>query len=135
MLVPLPPGLSLWLIKIMEETDPNKVVVGGVDITEDLKGSLVADAQLEAFNGLKAQKEVASFNDKNRPKWIDGFGQIYLSVSEELYHTCRTMFGPDIWSDPDFQDWVHKEYPEFRVKSESKGLHVPVNGLRDGLVA
>lgn len=115
----------------MDNIDPDKIVVGGVDISATLKADLVSDLQLEAFNGLKDQKEVANFNTQNRPKWIDGFGEVFLSVDEKLYHACRVMFGMDCWSDPDFQDWIHREYPECRVKSESKGIHVPINGLKD----
>jgi len=108
-------------------------VVNGVDIKPELDKLYAEEMKVDCANAIESQKDIAKFNDQNRPKFMDGFGEVVLSVSEDLYHAARLVYGDQIWEDRDFQDWVHKNYPEHRVKSESRGLHVPINGLRTNL--
>jgi len=105
-------------------------VVDGVNIKPELDKLFAEEMKEKSAFGADAQKDIANHYENNRPKFMDGFGEIYLSVSQELYHSARLVFGDQIWEDVEFQDWVWKNYPEHRVKNESRGLHVPVSGFK-----
>ena len=111
----------------------NEFLVNGVNIKPELDKLYAEEMKAECAQAIESQREIANFNDKNRPKFMDGFGEVYLSVDRAMYMLSRKLFGDDCWEDPDFQDWVHKNFEDYRVKGESAGLHVPINGLKTNL--
>jgi hypothetical protein len=108
-------------------------VVNGTNIKPELDKLFAEEMKKDCAKAIVDQKHIAEFNDKNRPKFVEGFGEIYLSVDQAMYMLCRTLYGEDCWEDVGFQDWVWKNFEEYRVKNESRGLHVPINGLKTNL--
>jgi hypothetical protein len=109
----------------------DRIVIGGMDITDALKKEIRDEAQIDAAEGLKHQQAIAKFHSENRPRFIDGMGETILSVDVAMFHLCRNKFGEDCWSDPGFQDWVLKHFPEYRVKGKGKDCSLQVDGFKE----
>lgn len=113
--------------EILNKCD-DRIVWGGKDITEAVKTELRNDIQHDILTGNKHQNIIAQFNDINRPRMIDGIGEVVLSVDEDLFYAARMVFGEDCWSDKDFRRWVAKNFPETRVKNRSSKIGVGYTG-------
>jgi len=111
----------------------DEFLVGDVNIKPELDKLFAEEMKADCAQAIDNQKEIANFNANNRPNFIDGFGEVVLSVDEAMYFLCRHLYGEQCWEDREFQDWVYKNFEEYRVKGKSAGLHVPVNGLRTNL--
>ena len=108
----------------------NEFLVGDVNIKPELDKLFAEEMKRDCKQAIEDQKEIANFQERNRPKFMDGFGEVFLSVDHVMYMLCRKLYGDDCWEDRDFQDWVHKNFKEYRGNAVSKGLHVPINGLK-----
>ena len=104
-----------------------RIILGGEDLTDAINEELNNDLSQKIFDGNLSQKDIAKFNHDNPHNMIDGLGEVKLSVDADIFHALRIEMKAEMkdpsyecWDDPDFCNYVWKNYPEYRGSNSGK---------------
>lgn len=97
-----------------EEVDWNKELFA-------IKGELVRGEHARAALALLNQRKIAEANARIERSFIDGLGQLHMSIDPDIYWRFERM-RPGCWRDPEFRRSMLRDNPELRVKSRSRKI-------------
>jgi hypothetical protein len=82
---------------------------------------------------LATQARIAGVFGDLRPVHNEALGQLTLVVDPHIYYEMRRLEGPECWRDPAFRRRFAQDNPAANIRSKSRKIAVPVNGLRAGV--
>jgi hypothetical protein len=89
--------------------------------------SQIADRhQVRCALWLARQKRIGEANARLRRKFLEGIGEVEMSIDADLYHAIGARWGYEAFSDQGFRDSLKKHNPEMVVKCESAKVMIVV---------
>ena len=76
-------------------------------------------------------KRLAARYEREGLSFIDGVGQLGVSVPEHYFWLYRRKYGEACWKDEGFLRFIRQKHPEFFPKSRSRKVGIVHPGLHD----
>lgn len=106
------------------------------ELIESLPGDLSREVINELCHGWKAQEVLAAKEQlevaQAQPArtWMEGLGQVRMSVTATAYHYWGQRLGYACWRDKKFLAEYERDNPEVRVKSVARKTALRVHGRK-----
>lgn len=84
--------------------------------------------RMEQILALRDQQEIAAAQPERT--WMEGYGQVRLSITPTAYHYWGQRLGYKCWKDKQFLAEFERDNPQCRVKSVARKTSLRVQGLR-----
>jgi hypothetical protein len=94
-------------------------------------GAMLKDEHtFQRFHAARNQAAVAKALGENR-KSVDGLGAPVAEIHPDVYHYWGQKLGYKCWKDKGFIAWLHREFPETRVKATGTRIQSGYTGHGD----
>lgn len=95
-----------------------------LEVRERLRSQLADEESAKLALALTRQKKISELYNSNVGPGTtkDGFGPLSMVVDPFLVSYFRRRFGDRCFSDPEFEEWLKKEDPTFRVRETGTRL-------------
>jgi hypothetical protein len=96
-------------------------------VRERMRAIWSDENQVAMMQARIRQEKIARFYQDNAPRWKDGFGEMVMAMDPYWMSYFQLERGMEA-GEKEFQEWVMKEEPMFRVKAVSPRTTVRVTG-------
>lgn len=103
------------------------------DLPREVMNEFVRGWNREAVQAEIAQKEIAAAQPART--WMEGCGQVVLSITPFAYHYWGQLLGYECWRDKQFRHEFKRDNPAARVKSVSRKTMIVHPGNHSGFQA
>lgn len=78
--------------------------------------------QVRVAMALAAQKRMAAANAQIERRFVEGLGEVVMTLNADLYHRFAALYGYETVNSPDFIRTLLRDNPELRVKSRADAV-------------
>ena len=98
------------------------------DLSREVINELCTGRKLEEVRAAKEQLEIAQAQPMRT--WMEGLGQVRMTVSATAYHYWGQRLGYRCWKDKQFLREFERDNPEVRVRSQARKVALRVDGRK-----
>lgn len=83
--------------------------------------------QVRVALALARQKRIAAANHRIERRFMEGLGEVVMTLDADLYHRFAAIYGYKTVNSPDFIRTLLRDNPELRMKSRADALTLRIH--------
>lgn len=103
-----------------EEFSASLEAAYGPDFVKDFIDTLRDEQRAEEELTFAKQKRIAAATQALEKEWIDGLGELHMSLDPEVYYHWIRKEGKDCWNDKAFIKAFKRDNPEVIARAKSR---------------
>ena len=96
----------------------------GADFVRDLCDTFTNAQRAEEEMTFSRQRRIAEANAAIERSWLEGFGEMHMSIDAEAFFYWTKRLGKECWTDPGFIRELKRDNPEVIVKCRKRNASI-----------